>query len=64
MPRVLAVLFVVSLVLAGPSKGPKDIEHPRSPGTPLEFAFTPFWCNQYSGSVTDGSGRTGRTHRR
>ncbi|MHC4940647.1 MAG: hypothetical protein ACYTHK_17030 [Planctomycetota bacterium] len=46
MHRALAVLSLTALVLAGPSKGPKDIEHPRSPGTPLEIELAPFWCNQ------------------
>ncbi|MEM8885971.1 MAG: hypothetical protein AAGD14_18040 [Planctomycetota bacterium] len=43
--RVLAVLLVVATVFAGPSKGKPDIDNPRSPGTPLEVEFMPFWCN-------------------
>jgi len=46
MRRILAILFIVAAAFAGPSKLKPDMEHPLSPGTPLTFAFTPFWCNR------------------
>jgi len=46
MRRTLATLLVVAAAFAGPSKVKPDMEHPLSPGTPLSFQFTPFWCNQ------------------
>ncbi len=46
MLRPLAILFVVATAFAGPSKGPKDIEHPLAADTPLPIKFTPYWCNK------------------
>ncbi|MHC4952931.1 MAG: hypothetical protein ACYTGZ_03510 [Planctomycetota bacterium] len=46
MLRSLAFLLVAAAAFAGPSKFLPDVEHPLSPGTPLTFKFTPFWCNQ------------------
>jgi len=46
MRQFLATLLVVAAAFAGPSKEKPDMEHPLSPGTPLTFTFTPFWCNK------------------
>lgn len=44
MRTVSFVLALAASSFAGP-KG-KDEEHPRSPGTPLEIRFTPWYCTQ------------------
>jgi len=46
MQRLLVILLVTAAAFAGPSKGPKDIEHPLAAGTPLPIKFTPYWCNK------------------
>jgi hypothetical protein len=40
------LLLLAGVGLAGPKKGSfADEVHPRSPGTPLEIVYQPYWCN-------------------
>jgi len=42
--RLILLLVIPAWALAGPGKGYEDDTHPRSPGTPLEVEFTPYYC--------------------
>ncbi|MHC4452955.1 MAG: hypothetical protein ACYS0E_22920 [Planctomycetota bacterium] len=45
MRLLAALLALVSLAIAGPGKsGQRDETHPRSPETPLEIAYEPYYC--------------------